>query len=113
MDMGKKNKAFSARGETVLSPWLFRHRDLINRIESSPKAGQRELINTLNHIHFMDGHVFFYLNHPKYEEGILLKASLEPCMGDEVTCRWLDEMPPELKLEDYQIRYLVIIDGQS
>ena len=111
--MRKKNEAFSARGETVLSPRLFQHGDLINRLESSPRTGQRELINILNHIHFVDGHVFFYLSRPKYEEGILLKASPEPCMGSEVTCRWLGGIPPELKLEDYQIRYLVIMYGQS
>jgi hypothetical protein len=113
MDIDRTKEAFSADGETLLSPRLFRHRDLISRIESSPRTYQRELINIINHIHFMDGHIFFYLNHPKYEEGILLKASPEPCMGSEVTCRWLNEIPSELKLADYQFRYLIIIDGQS
>jgi hypothetical protein len=113
MDIDRTKEAFSADGETLLSPRLFRHRDLISRIESSPRTYQRELINIINHIHFMDGHIFFYLNHPKYEEGILLKASPEPCMGSEVTCRWLDGIPSELKLADYQFPYLIIIDGQS
>ncbi len=113
MDIRKRKEGFSADRETLLSPQLFRHRDIINHLESSPRAGQKELINILNYIHFMNDHIFFYLNHPKYEEGILLKASPEPCMESEVTCRWSGGIPPELKLEDYQFRYLIVIDGQS
>ncbi|GAH03516.1 unnamed protein product, partial [marine sediment metagenome] len=113
MDINKKKDSFSADGETLLSPWLFQHQDLINRLESSHRVDQKKLINILNHIHFTDGHIFVYLSHPKYEKGILLKASPEPCIGGEVTCRWLDETPSELKLADYQFRYLIILDGQS
>ena len=113
MDINKKMTSFSADVETLLPPRLFQHQDLINRIEFSPRINQEKLINILNHINFMDGHIFVYFSHPKYEEGILLRASPDPCMGNEVTCRWLDEIPLELKLANYQFRYLIILDGQS
>ncbi len=113
MDIRGKKEKFSADREILLSPWLFRHQELLNCLESSHKIKQEKLINIFNHIHFMNGHIFVYFSHPKYEEGILLKAAPEPCMGDEITCRWLDEMPSELRLTDYKFRYLIIIDGES
>ena len=99
--------------DSLLLPWLFQNQNLINRLESSHPVDQKKLINILNYIHFTDNYVFAFFSHPKYEEGILLKVKLEPCMGNKVTCRWLKEDLSDLKLDKYQFQQLVITNGQS
>jgi hypothetical protein len=41
--------------ETWLPPWIFKHEDLVQALESAQKLGQDALTNTINHIHFTEG----------------------------------------------------------
>ena len=100
-------------GERRFPPWLFQHQDLLTALENASPVGQEALTNKLNHIHFIDGHILVHLSHPKYEEGILVRAYPEPCLGSKLTCRWADENPPGLDLENYRFLHLLIVDGQS
>ena len=102
-----------SKEEPFVPPWLFRHQDLINKLEYAKPVDQKRLINTLNYIHFTEGYFFAHFSHPKYEEGILLKAYPEPCTDDEVTCRWIEENAAKLNLENYRFQQLIIADGQS
>jgi len=99
--------------ERWLPPWLFQHQDLIHALESAHPVDQKDLINTLNHIHFMDRYILVHFNHPKYEESILVRAYLDPCHGRKLTCHLLDENISGLKLKNYQFLHLVIDDGRS
>lgn len=54
-----------------LPPKSFKHHDLIKTVENAHLIDRETLINTLNHIHFTDGHVHVLLQHPKYKERIL------------------------------------------
>jgi hypothetical protein len=99
--------------ERRLPPWLFQHQDLIHDLESANPVDQEVLANTLNHTHFMNGHILVHLRHPKYEESILVRAHPEPCLGSELTCRWSDESLSGLGLEKCQFLHLIIDDGQS
>ncbi len=100
-------------GESLLPPWLFRQQDLLNALENAQHIEQQDLINKLNYIHFMGDSVFVYLRHPKYEDGVLVRANPEPCLGREVICRWSDGNLSGLKLESYSFQYVIIADGQS
>ncbi len=102
-----------SREERRLLPWLFQHQDLLDALENASPVDQEALINKLNHIHFLDGHIFVHLGHPKYEESILVRAYPEACLGTEFTCRWSDEDLSGIKPKNYQFLHLVIVDGQS
>lgn len=110
----KEGASRHAFGEELrLPPSLFQHQDLIDPIDTSCPVKQNSLKNTLNHIHFMDSHIFVHLRHPKYEASLLLKAFPGPCTGKELTCRWSDENPIDFDLENYQFLHLIIDDGRS
>ena len=94
-------------------PWLFKHQSLTEALESARPVSRKALTNTLNYIHFMGGYVLTLLRHPAYEENLLARASLEPCLGDELICRWSDEDLASLDPEDCEFQHLIIADGQS
>jgi len=121
-EIQKMAEIFSRRAGTIkelpgakswLPPWLFKHQDLIQALDSAFTVDEEELINTLNYIHFMEGHVLVLLKHPKYEESILLKAYLEPRPGKGFTCHLLNGQFSDLELENYQYLNLIIDDGRS
>ncbi len=115
-------EVFSRRAGTIkelpgaqawLPPWLFMHQDLIQALETAFTVDEEELTNTLNYIHFMEGHVLVLLKHPKYEESILLKAYPEPTPGKGFICHWLNDHFSGLDPQSYQYLNLIIDDGRS
>jgi len=96
-----------------LPPWLFRHEELIDAVENAETISQEALTNTINHIHFTDGHVHVLLRHPLYHESILLRARPEPSFGNNVICYWADDEKQGLELERFQLLFVVIDDGRS
>ncbi|MBN1625001.1 MAG: PilZ domain-containing protein [Deltaproteobacteria bacterium] len=96
-----------------LPPWLFKHQDLEEALEDAQTIDQKDLTNICNHIHFTDGYLYVHLRHPRYEEGILLKACPEPCLGVELTCRWYQKSSSVLLLDNYRFLHLLIDDGRS
>jgi hypothetical protein len=96
---------------SLIMPWLFKHLELIDRLDSSPTISQKKLINILNHIHFTDGHLFVHMKEIEYGEDILIPVSPEPCFDGAITCRWLKGQTPEL--EKHQLQNLIILDGLS
>jgi len=111
--LGTQNLNAISKEESFVPPWMFRHQDLINKLESAIQVNQKRLINTLNYIHFTEGSVFIYFSHPKYEEGILVKAYPEPCIGDKLICRWSGNTFSNLQSDGYSFQQLIIADGQS
>ncbi|MBW2333112.1 MAG: hypothetical protein JRF08_06630 [Deltaproteobacteria bacterium] len=99
--------------ERWFPPWLFQHQDLIHALESAHPVDPKDLINTLNHIHFMDRYILVHFNHPKYEESILVRAYPDPCHDRKFTCRLLDENISGINLKNYQFLHLLIDDGHS
>lgn len=98
--------------EKFLPPWLFQHDDLINALESAQIIEKEKLINTLNHIHFIDGYVHVLLHYPKYEEEMLVRAVPNICLEDELTCLW-DKGYTSFGLEHFLFRHLIVIAHQS
>jgi hypothetical protein len=99
--------------ESLLLPRLLENEDLIHAPEGADTVDRETLTNTLNHIHFVDGHVLVLLRHPKYQQGILIRANPGPCLGREVVCRWSDETFSDPDLENYQFLQVIIDDGLS
>ena len=93
-------------------PRLFKQGDLIQTFEKVDPVSKENLINTINHIHFMGKSIFVQLRHPRYEESILMTARPEPCLGGELVCRWSDENQEGIGLQDYKFIHLVIDDGR-
>ncbi|MBU0990522.1 MAG: hypothetical protein KJ823_10065, partial [Proteobacteria bacterium] len=100
-------------GEHEHPIWLFQHEDLSRALEKAKVIDEKSLANTLNHIHFMDGHFFVQLHHPKYDESVLIKARPDPCLGSELICHFADENLAGINLKGYKILNLIIDDGQS
>jgi len=101
------------RGLSGIPPWLFKRHALEEALESSPTIDQKDLINILNFIHFMDRCIYVHLLHVRYGESILLKACPEPCLGKEFTCRWDEGKISGITLEHYQFLNILIDDGKS
>jgi len=93
-------------------PRFFQHEDLIKTFEDAKTLDQMELINTINYIHFTDGPLFVLLQHPVYQDKFLAKAHPEPCLDNQLTCKW-HESYFQYKLESYHALHLVIINNQS
>jgi hypothetical protein len=91
-------------------PWIFQHKELLTEISTNKSWEQKELINKLNHINFIDGYVSLLLDHKKTSEYILLKAYPQPCIKDELICR-LDLQGDFIDLTEYSLNYLMIDDG--
>lgn len=98
--------------EASMPPWLFRHGDLIKVLASAPLLGKKKLTNTLNYIHFQGGHIHVLMKHPSYEEGVLFKANIEPCMGEKLTCQW-GQTYAGYNLGRYLFQYLILTHEQA
>ena len=89
-------------------PRFFQHVDLFRTFETAKAIDQIKLINMINHLHFKGNPLFILLKHPVYQNSLLVKAHPEPCLGNQLTCRW-DESYFQYKLESHHPLCLVII----
>ena len=96
----------------MLPPWLFHHNDLMSTITSAVRIDKKKLVNTINYLHFKGNNLYVLLKHPRYEEWVLVKADPEPCLGEELICRW-DPTYSDYRLEHYDFQYLMISHDQS
>jgi hypothetical protein len=94
-------------------PWIFKHEDLVQAVESAQQLGQDALTNTINHIHFTEGVVRVLLQHPDFSESLLLSAHPQPSIGKTVTCSWESGDVAGLTVEGLVLKYLIIDDGRS
>ncbi|MCX5883118.1 MAG: hypothetical protein NTU74_15355, partial [Deltaproteobacteria bacterium] len=89
-------------------PRFFQHVDLLKTFETAKAIDQVKLINMINHLHFKGSPLFILLKHPIYQNSLLVKAHPEPCLGNQLTCRW-DESYFQYKLESHHSLFLFII----
>ncbi len=102
-----------ARESPSLPPWLFQHRDLMNEIERSEELGKEKIVNALNYIHFMEGFVYACVSHPTFQETILLRGRPDPCCGDTVYLRWIDDHVNSLKIASFGFEQIILLDGET
>jgi len=111
--IGIENIRRIPRDRSGLPPWIFKNKDLENALENAETIDRKALINTINHIHFMDGFFFVHLRHLKYKESILVRAYPDPCIDKNLTCRWSHKDILSIDLKNYQFMHFFIDDGRS
>lgn len=89
----------------------FAHRDLLQSVRPDALISGKKLLNALHYIHFMNGELLVHADDPQYGESFLLRARIEACLPDEITCRWAQDSPRPP--EGTQIRHLIACDGLS
>ncbi len=97
--------------DEISVPLHFQNKGLLQNLESAKIIKQKKLINLWNSHHFTDGMVYVQLNHPQYNEDILVWAHPEPCSSDSMICRW-----PEGSrsiVENAEILNIIFTDGLS
>ena len=57
--------------------------------------------------------ILVHLQHPRFQESLLVKAFPEPCMGEEIICLWLDEYKKGLELEKCRFLNFFVDDSPS
>jgi len=95
------------------APPVFRHKELINTLETSHVIDQPALTNLINHIHFSDGFLGVLMAQSQHKQTVMVYASPQPCMGSTVTCLWRDRDRAALNLENLEFLCLLIDDGGS
>jgi hypothetical protein len=100
-------------GRQSFAPALFRHKELMKRLEEASGVDRRDLTNLLNHIHFTDQVVRVLLRHPQYKETLMLRVLPEPCMGNTLNCAWAEDTCSSLDVEKLEFLYLIMDDGRS
>ncbi|RJP47260.1 MAG: PilZ domain-containing protein [Desulfobacteraceae bacterium] len=110
MDFETKKKLFDPDQSTP--PRFFKHEDLIRSFDAAKTLDPKELINTINYLHFTKTPLFVLLQHPVYKDRLLAKAYPEPCLDNQLTFKW-DESYFQYKLETYQPLHLVILANHS
>lgn len=93
-------------------PWIFQHGKLFDELGVQRLWDQKKLINKLNHINFIDGHISILFNNDATDEQILIKAYPQPCIKDELTCH-LDTQTNPSDLGKCNPSYLMIEDGHT
>ncbi|MDD5476080.1 MAG: PilZ domain-containing protein [Syntrophales bacterium] len=98
--------------EASFLPALFRHDDLVKAVSSAKSIEKKKIINILNYLHFEGTPVRLLLTDARYAEDTLVTVRHEPCLGDELACRWGASHNGSL-LSRKSIQYLVISHEQS
>jgi hypothetical protein len=94
------------------TPRLFKHNEVFHSLGDAKKMDLPDLNNLLNSIHFVGESIYALLEHPRYEENILVKAYPEPSLDGTLNCRWADEYLPNILPEKSDLLNLVIDYGR-
>jgi hypothetical protein len=95
----------------ILPKWIFRHDDILTKLEQAVPINQKKLINTINHFHFKGDFIWIHLKDRKYGEDFFVQAYPEPCIDGSITCRLSSLSASEL--EGYLFLNLFMLDGRS
>jgi hypothetical protein len=80
-------------------------------LSSAPRIKKAAIINLINHIHFTGGSIRVQICHSTTGEKLVVTASPEPCVKENLTAKWLkhDNFNPA----DYILLNIIINDGKS
>ena len=91
-----------------------------NKVRPFPTAPQRkqrvslsQLINKFNRLNFKEEPVLFNLKHKKHGHTISMYAHPQPCMDEELECRWQEaDEGNNQRLRAYDLTNITMTDGQ-
>jgi len=92
--------------------WIFQHDSLLNTLETAKTLDNEKLINKLNYVHFMNGHVLLLLRHSKYDDAIIITCRTDPCLDNVLTCH-LNKTHRDFNLDNYHFQYLILREDHS
>jgi len=110
MESAKKNLTLV---ETHTDTSILKKKDTTPDLGSANEEVLAQLINRLNFINFQDGTVFVNFKHLKYDKTITLKAAPQPCMGDIVDCRWVEDKNITQLVQSYRFNNILVTNGQK
>lgn len=75
---------------------------------------QRQLVNRLNRLNFKQDPLFVHLRHRLHDNALIRLAIPQPCLDEELECRWLDpDESDDARLKGYELERMVLTDGQK
>ena len=75
------------------------------------EINQPHLINTLNHINFLDGDLQVNFKHIKYNKIVSFKAKPQPCFGKSLRCQWSEPFGLGNGVPVYEFLNFILSDG--
>jgi hypothetical protein len=83
------------------------------RFKKGREIHKKHLVNKLNYINFQDGTILVNFKHFKYDHIVTFRAKPQPCLGEELECRWLDTDKISQQLSSYKFQEVVIPNGKK
>lgn len=78
------------------------------------QISQRQLINKLNRINFLDNPLYVNFRHRHYHRELAIRARPLPCMDNRLTCRWLQDAGSIVDHPDsFCFQNILIPDGKG
>ena len=113
----RRHEVLSEEGPDSRQPALFLTSKILRgdqtRMKLGKRVGKKELTNKINCINFQDATVWINFKHPQYDQIIALDARPQPCLGEELECRWMRINGVHRKLPAYRFQSLVIPNGKK
>lgn len=79
--------------------------------DSQREVARRDLVNQLNHLHFNNGLLTVHLRETQRKRIFVLSARSEPCNGDWLDCRWVNQSHLPARLTHLQVESIRIESG--
>lgn len=99
----------SVQDQSLFSVISFSRSDLLKH--SSGRIKQKKFINSLNYVHFVEGHLYAHVAHQASDEEFLIRVYPEPCQSSEVTCSFQEGSSFDPR--SLSFKNLIIDDGKS
>lgn len=87
--------------------------ELETPVQHEKKINRKRLVNMLNYLNFKDGLILVNLKHPRYDHTITLPAHPEPCLGEQLECRWDETTELPAQIASYSLTSFTISDDKK
>jgi hypothetical protein len=100
-----------AEEKDTISPKPAIHENSDQISENSPtikKISKKQLINKINYLNFQDETIIVNFRHKKYNNIVSYQALPEPCLGEELICKWVNPEEVKNRLKTCEVESLQI-----
>ncbi|CAB5092243.1 type IV pilus assembly PilZ [Olavius algarvensis associated proteobacterium Delta 3] len=71
-------------------------------------VGQKHLVNKINYINFQDQTLKVNFRHKRYDRIFSLPVKPQPCLDENLECRWVETALPLKEIDTYEFQNIVI-----
>jgi len=75
---------------------------------SKRSVGQKHLVNKINYINFQDDTLQVNFRHRRYDRVFSLPVKPEPCLDENLECRWVETALPMREIDAYEFQDVII-----